>query len=161
MALRYELRWLTWESMPLYWAGGRYKSVAIEKPNRIWKLYWESNKEKDNPPKNPTELIRDPDQLIKNWQYQNGKVVFVGAYQWEGWALFVYEDEMSIDCDTDGDSSKPCDHPSCDATYGHADAEDSACPWHSGSCWYCGYSDCMKSHPKCDGSTYKERNSFP
>lgn len=58
------------------------------------------------------------------------------------------------------ESSEACRHPSCDATYGHADEEDSACPWHSGNCWYCDYGDCQKSHPKCDGLTYDQRNKF-
>lgn len=48
-----------------------------------------------------------------------------------------------------------CGHPECDAMV-HKDG--GACPWKSGTCSYCARSDCQKSHPKCDGLTYEQRN---
>jgi hypothetical protein len=50
-----------------------------------------------------------------------------------------------------------CPHPSCDLMDGHT-ADGGICPYHCGNCHYCDYSDCQKSHPKCDGLTYEQRN---
>jgi hypothetical protein len=58
----------------------------------------------------------------------------------------------------DSGQDEGCPHPSCDGVKDHQLEEDSACPWKSGTCFYCAHSDCQKSHPKCDGLTYDERN---
>lgn len=96
---------------------------------------------------------------MKNTEEMTTKMVRVGTADYP---LTIYGFNVSKDYlpppgntypkDTDEEG---CGHPECDAL-DHED--DGACPWKSGTCFYCAYSDCQKFHPKCDGLTYDERN---